>query len=82
MPVIPNSIGRMDPIIDAIRMNQYGKVEELLEAEIKRCQHMVHVTGDEYRKQTARLAEVVDFAEKFGISQTFRNECEAEVDGR
>lgn len=81
MPVIPNNIGRIDPIIDAIRLNQYGKVEELLDAEIKRCQHMVHVTGDEYRKQTARLAEVVDFAEKFGTSYEFRRECEVEVDG-
>ena len=55
--VIPNAVGRIDEIVDAIRDGDRFKAIELLEAESKRLADSANTIHDQYKK---RLTQYFD----------------------
>ena len=61
--IIPNAVGRIDEITEAIREGDAEKAYELLEAEIGRRRDGFRILANEVKKKSAELDQCEEFAE-------------------
>jgi hypothetical protein len=61
MSVIPNSVGRLDDVVDAIRNGDWDRAIELLDVEQKRLAEKYHAIAAELDKCREACSQVSDF---------------------
>ena len=76
---VPNSIGRLDSIVNAIRLGDYEVANKLLELECIRVSKKYYASIDEFAKLQAISHEAEQFRIDFYSSHEFRLACTEEV---
>ena len=77
--LIPNSIGRLDPVTQAIRLGDYDIANKLLELECIRVSKKYYAAIDECAKLQEISKEVERFRREFFADHFFRLACTEEV---
>ena len=78
---VPNSIGRLDPIVNAIRFGNYSEAEKLLEAESERVAHQYEQAVEASMRLGVKFREIEFFRGRVHVSHEFRQLCTMEVGG-
>lgn len=78
--LVPNCVGRLDDIIDAIRKEEYSNSTVLLNKEVERLEQKSRATYQAWLKDDLRRQEVEWFREQFR-HHDFRQACTKEVGG-
>lgn len=76
---IPNSIGRLDPVTQAIRLGDYEIANKLLEAESARVSLQYEKASEAKMRLEAKVKEIEFFRGRFHVSHEFRLACTEEV---
>ena len=77
--IVPNSIGRMDSIVNAIRLGDYDIASKLLEAESARVSLQYEKASEAKMRLEAKVKEIEFFRGRFHVSHEFRLACTEEV---
>jgi hypothetical protein len=78
--LVPNSVGRLDNLVGAIRTEMYFTAATLLNKEIERLEKKAKASHEAYMKDCLRQKEVEYFREYFR-DHNFRLKCTEEVGG-
>lgn len=78
--IVPNCIGRLDDLVNAIRNEEYFTSAVLLNKEVERLEQKSRASYQAYLKDELRRKDVEWFREQFR-DHDFRQSCTREVEG-
>jgi len=78
--LVPNCIGRLDDLVNAIRNEEYFTSAVLLNKEVERVEMKAQASYEAFRKDDARRREITNFRDSFS-NHEFRQSCTKEVGG-
>lgn len=76
---IPNCVGRLDPVVDAIKQRDWYVADDLLEQEMVRRMHELGRLDRELKKKELEYKSIKDFQRNIGADPGFRNQCVEEA---